>query len=55
MRSADGRAWEADAVVIATGQLHQPAFPRLDGQFDGHSFHSARWDHTMTCGASAWR
>jgi cation diffusion facilitator CzcD-associated flavoprotein CzcO len=46
VRSADGRAWEADAVVIATGQLHQPAFARLDGQFDGYSFHSARWDHS---------
>jgi cation diffusion facilitator CzcD-associated flavoprotein CzcO len=45
VRSSDGRAWEADAVVIATGQLHQPATPRLEGRFEGHSFHSARWDH----------
>jgi cation diffusion facilitator CzcD-associated flavoprotein CzcO len=44
--SADGRAWEAEAVVIATGQLHQPAFPPLEGSFEGHSFHSARWDHS---------
>jgi cation diffusion facilitator CzcD-associated flavoprotein CzcO len=45
--SADGRAWQADAVVLATGQLHQPALPRYEGadQFTGHSFHSARWDH----------
>jgi cation diffusion facilitator CzcD-associated flavoprotein CzcO len=43
--SEDGRTWDADAVVIATGQLHQPAFPRLEGAFGGHSFHSARWDH----------
>jgi cation diffusion facilitator CzcD-associated flavoprotein CzcO len=44
---ADGRAWKADAVVIATGQLHQPAIPSVDGfdEFAGHSFHSARWDH----------
>lgn len=44
---ADGRAWKADAVVIATGQLHQPAIPRVEGSgaFAGHSFHSARWDH----------
>jgi cation diffusion facilitator CzcD-associated flavoprotein CzcO len=45
--SADGRSWEADAVIVATGQLNQPAIPALDGadQFAGHSFHSARWDH----------
>ena len=45
--AADGRSWAADAVIIATGQLHQPAVPRLPGadEFGGHSFHSARWDH----------
>jgi cation diffusion facilitator CzcD-associated flavoprotein CzcO len=45
--SSDGRTWEAEAVVVATGQLHQPAFPRIDGldEFAGHSFHSAAWDH----------
>jgi cation diffusion facilitator CzcD-associated flavoprotein CzcO len=42
----DGDSFEADALVLATGQLHQPATPRLDGleTFAGHSFHSARWD-----------
>jgi cation diffusion facilitator CzcD-associated flavoprotein CzcO len=35
----------ADALIIATGQLHQPATPRLEGGFAGHSFHSAEWDH----------
>jgi cation diffusion facilitator CzcD-associated flavoprotein CzcO len=45
VESSDGRTWEADALVIATGQLHQPAFPQLDGEFGGHSFHSSRWDH----------
>jgi len=45
--AADGRRWRADAVVIATGQLHQPAIPRVDclDEFAGESFHSARWDH----------
>ena len=43
--AADGRTWEADALIIATGQLHQPAIPRFEGSFGGHSFHSARWDH----------
>jgi cation diffusion facilitator CzcD-associated flavoprotein CzcO len=35
----------ADALIVATGQLHQPAVPRLQGEFAGHSFHSAEWDH----------
>ncbi len=45
--SVDGRRWEADAVIVATGQLHRPAYPRIPGRedFAGHSFHSAEWDH----------
>jgi cation diffusion facilitator CzcD-associated flavoprotein CzcO len=45
--AADGRSWSADAVVIATGQLHQPATPSVEGaeEFAGESFHSARWNH----------
>ena len=47
VRTADGRSYGADAVILATGQLHQPAIPRIEGAetFAGHSFHSARWDH----------
>jgi cation diffusion facilitator CzcD-associated flavoprotein CzcO len=45
VESSDGRSWEADALIVATGQLHQPSAPRLEGKFEGHSFHSARWDH----------
>jgi cation diffusion facilitator CzcD-associated flavoprotein CzcO len=45
--SDDGRSWDADAIVLATGQLHQPAYPSIAGSdsFAGHSFHSAQWDH----------
>jgi cation diffusion facilitator CzcD-associated flavoprotein CzcO len=45
--SADGRQWESEAVIVATGQLHREAFPRIEGldTFAGHSFHSAWWDH----------
>ncbi len=48
VRSADGRSWAADAVIVATGQLCQPAIPRLAGaeQFRGRAFHSACWDHS---------
>ncbi|WP_375498674.1 flavin-containing monooxygenase [uncultured Jatrophihabitans sp.] len=40
-------SYTADAVVIATGQLNQPAYPPIGGRddFAGRAFHSARWDH----------
>jgi cation diffusion facilitator CzcD-associated flavoprotein CzcO len=42
-----GDGYEADAVVLATGQLNRPSIPRLPGRerFAGHTFHSSRWDH----------
>jgi cation diffusion facilitator CzcD-associated flavoprotein CzcO len=45
--AADGRTWESEGVVIATGQLHREAYPSVPGiaGFEGHSFHSAAWDH----------
>ncbi|MBA2347411.1 MAG: NAD(P)/FAD-dependent oxidoreductase [Solirubrobacterales bacterium] len=46
VETAGGETYEAEAVVVATGQLHQPAYPRIEGieAFGGHSFHSAEWD-----------
>ena len=43
----DGRTFDADVVVIATGQLNRPSVPSIPGResFAGHEFHSARWDH----------
>jgi cation diffusion facilitator CzcD-associated flavoprotein CzcO len=45
--TTDGASYRADAIVLATGQLHQPSYPAIDGleTFAGHSFHSSRWDH----------
>jgi cation diffusion facilitator CzcD-associated flavoprotein CzcO len=45
--TAEGDTHLAHALILATGQLHQPAYPRIEGidQFAGHSFHSAAWDH----------
>jgi cation diffusion facilitator CzcD-associated flavoprotein CzcO len=45
--TAEGTTYTAAALILATGQLHQPAIPRIEGleQFTGHSFHSASWDH----------
>jgi cation diffusion facilitator CzcD-associated flavoprotein CzcO len=47
LQTADGDSYEADVLVLATGQLHQPAVPGIEGieSFEGQSFHSARWDH----------
>jgi cation diffusion facilitator CzcD-associated flavoprotein CzcO len=47
VESASGESYEADALILATGQLHQPSRPRIEGAdtFQGHSFHSAEWDH----------
>jgi cation diffusion facilitator CzcD-associated flavoprotein CzcO len=45
--TAAGATHTAGALILATGQLHRPARPRIEGveQFAGHSFHSAQWDH----------
>jgi cation diffusion facilitator CzcD-associated flavoprotein CzcO len=47
VETAEGPTYEADALIVATGQLDQPARPAIDGaeSFAGHSFHSAEWDH----------
>ncbi|MEU8378051.1 NAD(P)/FAD-dependent oxidoreductase [Streptosporangium sp. NPDC048865] len=38
-----------DVVVSAVGQLNRPQLPDIPGMstFDGASFHSARWDHSV--------
>jgi cation diffusion facilitator CzcD-associated flavoprotein CzcO len=47
--ATDGRRWSADALVTATGVLHHPRYPDIDGieSFGGAAFHSARWDHSV--------
>jgi cation diffusion facilitator CzcD-associated flavoprotein CzcO len=46
---ADGSSDEGDFVISATGVLHHPAIPEIEGlhSFEGASFHSARWDHDV--------
>lgn len=44
VETESGERYEAEALIVATGQLHQPAWPRLEGSFGGHMFHSAQWD-----------
>jgi cation diffusion facilitator CzcD-associated flavoprotein CzcO len=47
VQTEHGTGYEADALILATGQLNQPARPAIEGAdtFAGHSFHSAEWDH----------
>ncbi len=47
VQTEQGETFEADALILATGQLNEPSVPQLEGaeSFAGHSFHSARWDH----------
>ncbi|HET7652174.1 MAG TPA: NAD(P)/FAD-dependent oxidoreductase [Acidimicrobiales bacterium] len=39
----------ADIVIAATGVLHHPRYPDIEGvsDFAGAVFHSARWDHSV--------
>ncbi len=46
---ADGSTDEGDFVIAATGVLHHPAYPDIEGldAFDGEVFHSSRWNHDV--------
>jgi cation diffusion facilitator CzcD-associated flavoprotein CzcO len=51
--TTDGATDEADVVLAATGVLHHPAYPDIEGlgTFAGPCFHSARWDHDVPLAA----
>ena len=44
-----GEQLTANVLITATGQLNQPAWPKIPGmdRFAGKLFHSARWDHAF--------
>jgi len=44
---ASGEKIQARAVISAVGQLNRPFVPDVPGRFDGPSFHTARWDHSV--------
>jgi cation diffusion facilitator CzcD-associated flavoprotein CzcO len=43
----DGDRDQVDIVIAATGVLHHPVYPDIDGldSFAGPCFHTGRWDH----------
>ena len=47
VRVASGASISARFFALATGPLHVPQFPQVEGleSFRGKVFHSARWDH----------
>jgi cation diffusion facilitator CzcD-associated flavoprotein CzcO len=45
LTTAAGEPDACDVLVLACGQLSRPAWPALEGEFGGHAFHSAQWDH----------
>jgi 4-hydroxyacetophenone monooxygenase len=51
VRAADGseEVLPARALISAVGQLNRPFLPAIPGidDFEGPSFHSARWDHSV--------
>jgi cation diffusion facilitator CzcD-associated flavoprotein CzcO len=49
LETKSGRRDEADVVIAATGVLHHPRLPEIEGlgSFAGACFHSARWDHSV--------
>ena len=49
LKTSTGSAFEVDVVIAATGVLHHPNVPHIEGMedFEGDRFHTARWDHDV--------
>ena len=49
LTTSSGRQGHFDVVIAATGVLHHPRLPDIEGidVFEGAIFHSARWDHDV--------
>ncbi|HLK46370.1 MAG TPA: NAD(P)/FAD-dependent oxidoreductase, partial [Acidimicrobiales bacterium] len=47
-----GDRFTAQFVTLGTGPLHVPKLPGIEGieSFEGHSFHTSRWDYAYTGG-----
>jgi len=50
LSTGDGEIDVVDIVICATGVLHHPVYPDIDGldTFAGACFHSARWNHDVS-------
>lgn len=54
--TAKGETDVVDAIICATGFLHKPVYPDIEGlgDFAGPAFHSARWDHGVGIAGKRW-
>ena len=54
IRTNRGDAFTAQFIGLGTGPLHVPKLPGISGvqDFQGHSFHTSRWDYAYTGGHS---
>jgi cyclohexanone monooxygenase len=54
VRTNRGDEMHARYIVMASGPLHRPKLPGIDGidSFEGHTFHTSRWDYDYTGGDS---
>ena len=52
VRTNRGDEFTAQFVAMGTGPLHVPKLPGIPGieEFEGHSFHTSRWDYEYTGG-----
>ncbi|NNE74658.1 MAG: NAD(P)/FAD-dependent oxidoreductase [Acidimicrobiales bacterium] len=53
VRTNRGDAMRARFVAMANGPLHRPKLPGVEGigDFEGHTFHTSRWDYDYTGGS----
>jgi len=49
VKTSQGNTFECDLLFSATGILHKPTFPNIEGldSFKGNMMHSAQWDHSV--------
>ncbi|MFP6682402.1 MAG: NAD(P)/FAD-dependent oxidoreductase [Gammaproteobacteria bacterium] len=49
LKTLAGDELQADIVLCATGVLHEPRYPKIDGldSFAGEKWHTARWNHDV--------
>ena len=52
VRTDRGDTIRAKYVTMGTGPLHRPKLPGIPGiqEFEGHAFHTSRWDYSYTGG-----
>ena len=56
LKTAKGESDTADIFICATGFLHKPIYPEIEGldSFAGPAFHSACWDHDVEIPGKRW-